>query len=109
MQFFNSSISLNPIPNSIRNHSSSTTGHALDSMLPPWEYRHFLAIAYDDPWYDQQQITYSQAVDLLSFDKLFSNPMVQNMHLVYTEDKFTELFYWKNQTLVKEWIRYFML
>jgi len=80
-QFFESAITLNPIATTIKNYTSSYTGHDWNPALGEWEYRNFLKEVYDDPYYDSQKFTYSEMADLLSFDKLFSNPMTIKIFL----------------------------
>jgi hypothetical protein len=81
MQFFNSTLSLHPLPSAFVNRTPSTTLHSHSAEMPAWEYRHFLAVVYNDSEYHRQELGYGQMADLLSFDKLMSNPMVQSIHL----------------------------
>ena len=44
--------------------------------------------------------------DLLSFDGLFNGPLVQNLTIMTNQTLFEELFYWKNKTLLMDYIRF---
>jgi hypothetical protein len=74
--------------------------------LQEWEYRHFLKVVHGDSEFDKQRYdNYSALNDLLSFNKLFNGPMVQNLTLVTDPAFFEELYYFKNKSLVIEYIR----
>ena len=49
-----------------------------------------------------------QIVDLLSFDKLFNGQMIQELWTM-EEGKFREWFYWDNQEMLKEYLRFIVI
>lgn len=50
----------------------------------------------------------TQIVDLLSFDKLFNGQMIQELWTM-NETSFKEWFYWDNQDVLKEYLRYIVI
>jgi hypothetical protein len=85
-QFINSTITLNPLRSSIKQYPSSYTGRQWNPDLPEWEYRQYLDSALLDIGADKQIYSdYLRLADLLSFDKLFIIPKVQDLWLLNNE------------------------
>lgn len=50
--------------------------------MEEFEYRHYLQIAYNDAWVDKQKFDdYDRIASILSFDKFYSVPGVQDLLL----------------------------
>ena len=106
-QFIGSNVTLHPIDSQIVQYPSVLTGHHWNDSLAEWEYRHFLTEVYLSPDFDSKKYTnLTRLTDLLSFDKLFSVAMIQNIFLNQNETKFTELYYLGNRSLAMEYIRF---
>jgi hypothetical protein len=105
-QFMLSNITRNPLKSTAKQHPESWTAHDWNPELQEWEYRHFLDVAYGDPSLDKTTLNESQLTDLLSFNKLFNGPMVQNLTLIQDPAFFTRLFHFTNKTLLTEYIRF---
>ena len=98
MQFFNSTITRNPIP-SIVYYPSSYTSKKWGEDLTQFQYKNYLGVL-GDPEIDQQVFTYEQMVSLLSFDKLYSVGGVMDMLLETNITKFEEVYYWKHKQYI---------
>ena len=87
MQFFESSITLNPLK-SIKEYPKSLSGKQWSADLDEFEYRNFLNEVHEDAWFDKQVFTYSQMASMLSFDKLYSVPGMMDLILETNMTKF---------------------
>ena len=107
IQFINSTITLNPLPSTIYQYPSSLTGHHWNNNLAEWEYRHFLNEVHFSPDFDPKNYdNVTRLADVLSFDKLFSVGMIQNITLGTDDSLFEKLFYFTNRTLTLDYIRF---
>ena len=105
-QFINSTVTLNPIENSIKSYPKSLTGKDWNKDLAEFEYKNFLKAAFGNESLDSQVLTERQLIDLLSFDKLFSASMVMELMIEYDPVSFEKLYYWKNMTLLKTFVKF---
>lgn len=63
--------------------------------------------AYDNPWLDKQTFDdYLRVADILSFNKLYSVPGVQDLLIELNSTKFEEKYYWNNATLLLGYMRF---
>ena len=62
--------------------------------------------AYNNESLDDQLFTELQLIDLLSFDKLFSASMVMELMIEKDPKQFEKLYYWKNMTLLKTFVKF---
>ena len=65
---------------------------------------------YGDPQHDLETFdNYTKIAGLLSFDKFYSVPGMQDLLLEKNPDKFYEKYNWKNKTLLTEFIRFVVI
>ncbi len=105
-QFINSTVTMNPIQNTVKTYPKVLSGKEWNENLAEFEYKNFLKEAFGNESLDTQVFSEKQLIDLLSFDKLFSASMVMELMIENDPINFEKLYYWKNMTLLKTFVKF---
>lgn len=81
------------------------TANLWNPDLPAFEYSYYLYFMESESKFRPDIL---QVVDLLSFDKLYSGPMIQELFNLNSSD-FKEQFYWDDKNLLEEYIRFVVI